>query len=166
MLGPMRFGPVVTSGRAKHYPVWWIGKMPTNCRAFQQLLMVRSLYPRIKDVLGRQWTDEIKESCDYRYYHDEMNAFISCWEDKENQEKLKELHNEINFQEAYDQMKSMLDEFEPMWEDDREWGDYADDETPQIINNRTLEERLAAKSEVEMLYRDLEALRVSIDLVV
>jgi hypothetical protein len=95
-----------------------------------------------------------------------MNAFISCWEDEANQERLKEQHNEINFQEAYDQMKSMLDEFEPMWEDDREWGDYADDETPQIINNRTLEERLAAKSEVEMLYRDLEALRVSIDLVV
>jgi hypothetical protein len=42
--------------------------------------MVRALYPRIKEVLGNQWIMEVMGSHDDVVFHDEMGAFIECWE--------------------------------------------------------------------------------------
>ena len=165
MLNPMRFGPVDASGRAKKYPVWWVAELPKDSVAFEQLLRVRALYTRIKAVMGRQWIDEIMESSDYRIYHEEMDAFISRWEDEENQVRLKtDSDHELDFEMAYDHMKSMLDEFDPLWEDNRPYGDFDDDDLPTIVNERTPERRVLDKLEVESLTRDLEALKVSVGL--
>jgi hypothetical protein len=162
MLNPMRFGPVDASGLAKKYPAWWIAALPKDSAAFEQLLRVRALYPRIKAVMGRQWIDEIMESSDYRFFHEEMDAFISRWEDEDDQAYLKTSDHELDFEMAYDHMKSMLDEFDPLWVDNRPYGDFDDEDEPTIVNERPLEMRVLDKLEVESLTRDLEALKVSI----
>jgi hypothetical protein len=59
-------------------------------------------------------------------------------------------------------MKSMLDEFDPLWVDNRPYGDFDDEDEPTIVNERPLEMRVLDKLEVESLTRDLEALKVSI----
>ena len=151
----MRFGPPVFDGSALQYPVWWIKSMPNDSEAFRQLCWIRAIYPRIKSVLGTQWLDEIKESSDYRFHHEEMAVQIECWEDAK--DDLKQKRQEIDLNTASEYMRSMLDEFDPMWPDDREYGDYDDDETPKIINERTVQQRIAAKLEVESVYRDLDA---------
>jgi len=157
MLDPMRFGPPAYDGSVVEFPVWWVADMPIGSETARHLLWIRALYLRIREVLGEQWIDEIKESSDYRYYHEEMGLFLAHWKKEGTVQELKQRPQELNTETAAEHMRSMLDEFEPTWVDDREFGDYDEDETPKIINKRTEEERMAAKLEVESLYRDLDA---------
>ncbi len=157
MLTAVTASPAVDdSGRVTKYPVWWVAKMRKDSKAFEQLLRVRVLYPRIKRVLGDQWICEVMGSDDYGFYHNALDMAISSWE-TEDQQRLRESGKELDLQEMHDQMYSILDGFDPLWEHN---GDWVDDK-PTIYNARPYTERVSNMLEVESMKRDLEAFRVS-----
>jgi hypothetical protein len=144
------------SGSVKRYPAWWVAKFAKDSNSFKQLLMVRELYPRIKEVLGNQWIMEVMGSHDDVVFHDEMGAFIECWENQHDQEMLRKPERMLDFQEAYDQMGSMLYQFCPLWKDNREQVDGK----PTVFNDRHESQRKKDAEVTETLKMALEAFRV------
>jgi hypothetical protein len=142
------------TGSIKRYPAWWVAKFAKDSNSFKQLLMVRALYPRIKEVLGDQWIMEVMGSHDDVVFHDEMGAFIECWENQ--QEMLRKPERMLDLQEAYDQMGSMLYQFCPLWEDNREQVDGK----PTVFNDRPESQRKKDAELVETLKIEFEAFRV------
>jgi hypothetical protein len=127
------------------YPAFWVAQMSKTSKAFELLLRVRALYPRIKRVLGEQWI----ENNDPRS-HIEMEEFVSRWEDKD-QTILRESCKLLNIGDAYKHMRSMLFDFDPMW-------NKLSDGEATIFNPRFLtREKENDQIMVECLKRDLKA---------
>ena len=64
--------PFNDSGFYNVYPAFWVAQMSKTSKAFEQLLRVRALYPRIKEVLGDQWIERNNPRG-----HIEMEEFVS-----------------------------------------------------------------------------------------
>ena len=119
--------------------------MSKTSKAFELLLRVRALYPRIRRVLGEQWI----KSNDPRS-HIEMEEFVSRWEDKD-QTILRKSCKLLNIEDAYKLMRSMLFDFDPMW-------NKLSDGEATIFNPRFLpREKENDRIMVECLKRDLDA---------
>jgi hypothetical protein len=137
--------PFNDSGYYTHYPAFWVAQMSKTSKAFELLLRVRALYPRIKRVLGKQWIESNDPRSDI-----EMEEFVSRWEDKD-QTILRESCKLLDIETAYKLMRSMLFDFDPMW-------NKLGDGEATIFNPRFLpRQKENDQTMVECLKRDLDA---------
>ena len=156
--GPMRFGEPVFDGSKHEYPIWWVKVMPEDSAAFEQLVSLRIIYDRLKRVLGPEWINDVTIDWDFHMYHDELEMFTACWEKEPSLEKLKDRMQEINLVNASDFMRSLANEFDPMWKTSASDDEGSDDEKPTpVVNPRTMVEKVGALIEKESIIRDLDA---------
>ena len=153
MLDLSRYGPRDFSGKVTVYPVQWCVFAPIDSVLSRREGKLRIIYDRLKKALGEQWMHGVTVELDYHCYYEFLDGYSTQWADFA---YASTSCNEIDIADWVNQMRELLEGFDPLWIDNRDYLDLDEDELPTIVNRRSAAENKAAEAEKEALLRELD----------